>query len=163
MILLIVATDSNYGIAKNGAIPWKNKIDMTHFKRQTCGNVVLMGRKTWDSLPIKPLPNRKNIVISSTMKPTDNITVLPSIERAMQLYTKDEKWYIIGGASLYNYFFKHISLLDRILWTRMNDEYICDTVIDPIPILGFKSIESEYTTSMNRKLRGIATYYEYEK
>lgn len=68
MFSLIVTLDEFGGIAtEDGSLPWKNKYDMVNFKNKTTNNVVIMGRKTWDSLPskFKPLPNRINIVISS--------------------------------------------------------------------------------------------------
>jgi dihydrofolate reductase len=68
MISLIVLASKCGGIAKpDGSLPFKNSIDMLNFTKKTTGNVVVMGRKTWQSLPNKfrPLPNRTNIIISS--------------------------------------------------------------------------------------------------
>ena len=62
---LIVAMDSNNGIGKNGCIPWHVPEDLVHFKQYTNGKTVVMGRKTWESLPVKPLPNRDNIFLTS--------------------------------------------------------------------------------------------------
>ena len=73
-ISLIVACDKYHGIAKNGTIPWKYSEELKYFSKQTRTtrdptrqNAILMGRKTWESLPIKPLPHRINIVLSSTL------------------------------------------------------------------------------------------------
>ena len=70
-ITLIAAMDSMGGIGKNGAMPWYCNEDLKHFKAYTDGKVCVMGRNTWDSLPVKPLPNRENWVLAS--KDTPNL------------------------------------------------------------------------------------------
>jgi dihydrofolate reductase len=64
MISAIVAVDNNWGIGYNGNLLEHIPDDMKFFKKLTTGNVVIMGRKTWDSLPVKPLPDRLNLVIT---------------------------------------------------------------------------------------------------
>ena len=64
MITLVLAMAENGAIGKDGAIPWRISNDLKRFKALTLGKTVVMGRKTWDSLPRKPLPERKNIVIT---------------------------------------------------------------------------------------------------
>ena len=63
-IHLIWAQDQNGGIGQNGKLPWHISEDLKNFKSLTINSTIIMGRKTWDSLPIKPLPNRKNIILS---------------------------------------------------------------------------------------------------
>jgi dihydrofolate reductase len=63
-LALVVARARNGVIGKDGALPWRLKSDMAWFKASTMGKPVIMGRKTWDSLPLKPLPGRTNIVLS---------------------------------------------------------------------------------------------------
>ena len=63
-IHLIWAQDNNGGIGQANQLPWKISEDLKHFKKLTLNSTVIMGRKTWDSLPIKPLPNRRNIILS---------------------------------------------------------------------------------------------------
>ena len=65
-IHLIWAQDINGGIGKDGKLPWHLSEDLKNFKKITSGYPVIMGRKTWDSLPIKPLPNRRNIILSNS-------------------------------------------------------------------------------------------------
>ncbi|MBY6152046.1 dihydrofolate reductase [Vannielia litorea] len=65
MLSLIVARDRNGAIGKDGDIPWRAPEDLKFFKRETLGGAVIMGRKTWESLPFKPLPDRLNLVVSS--------------------------------------------------------------------------------------------------
>ena len=71
----IVAVSQNGVIGKKGGLPWRLKEDLKWFKKITMGHTVLMGRKTWDSLPF-PLPGRKNWVLSRSMKPTDEVRYL---------------------------------------------------------------------------------------
>ena len=68
MFEIITAIDQNNGIGKNNSIPWNLPKDLKHFKDITENSFVIMGRNTWNSLPKKPLPNRINIIISSTIK-----------------------------------------------------------------------------------------------
>ena len=108
MFSLIVAYDSNKGIGLNNDIPWKYPEDLRRFSTITKGNVVIMGRKTYESIPIKyrPLPNRINIVISKSPKPKhvpSNVVWVNSIDAANTIAIANEssKIYVIGGASIY--------------------------------------------------------------
>jgi dihydrofolate reductase len=164
MFSLIIATDIKHGIGKNGTLPWKNSTDMQNFKKLTTDNVIIMGRKTWDSLPKRPLPNRINIVISTTLI-TDDALVFPSIKSLMdfKLSEKDTKsWFIIGGSSLYNYFLKNLHLLDSIYFTQMHDDFECDIKIDKFNLdkKCWMEIISDRSETMNRNMIG-ATYYEF--
>ena len=77
----IVAVSQNGVIGKNGDLPWRLAEDLKWFKKITMGHVVLMGRKTWDSLPF-PLPGRKNWVISRSLEKKEGMQVFRSIEKA---------------------------------------------------------------------------------
>jgi thymidylate synthase len=141
MFSLIVCTDECYGIGmNNGTIPFRNSADMANFKALTTNNIVIMGRKTWDSLK-KPLPDRLNVVISSqgydcikeklehSECKNSPIRVFTSIEECIiELskgeYKKQEK-FIIGGATLYNYFIKN-KLVQKIYHTLVNADFRCD-------------------------------------
>lgn len=101
---VISAMTAKHGIGKNGSIPWKNKQDMIHFRKITVGdgnNAVIMGRKTYESLPpsMRPLPNRKNVVVTSSIIP--GIDTTPSLLKALHLCATHDKTYIIGGQRLY--------------------------------------------------------------
>ena len=76
MIAAIAAVDENFGIGYNGQLLAHIPEDMARFKALTTNNAVVMGRKTWDSLPIKPLPNRENIVITSHPHPSKDFNVV---------------------------------------------------------------------------------------
>ena len=75
---LIWAQDQNGGIGENGNLPWHISEDLKNFKFLTLNTTIIMGRKTWDSLPIKPLPKRNNIVLSSAAQ--NNVTTYHSLE-----------------------------------------------------------------------------------
>ena len=101
---LIFARASNGVIGKDGGLPWRLPEDMAHFKRTTSGHPVIMGRKTWDSLPPKfrPLPGRTNIVV--TRQPgwqADGALRASSIDDALALCPADSDAWVIGGAQIY--------------------------------------------------------------
>ena len=101
---LIFASASNGVIGKDGGLPWHVPEDMAHFKRTTSGHPVIMGRKTWDSLPPKfrPLPGRTNIVV--TRQPgwqADGALRASSIDDALALCPADSDAWVIGGAQIY--------------------------------------------------------------
>lgn len=154
----ILACTHNGGIGLNGKLPWRLKEDMKLFKRITTTiqtsndkekgkgklNAVIMGRKTWESIPMKyrPLPNRINIILSRTMNKKEievenSIYVVRNLEELDKLIEQLKKEnrlatpFIIGGASLYNKMFEldkiskvHLSLLNK------ENEYECDTFFD---------------------------------
>ncbi|RYX93834.1 MAG: dihydrofolate reductase [Comamonadaceae bacterium] len=101
---LILARARNGVIGKDNAMPWKLPEDMAHFKRVTMGHPVIMGRKTWDSIPAKfrPLPGRQNIVVTrqSDFK-ADGAQVAASLEEAVELCPQDGDIWVMGGAQIY--------------------------------------------------------------
>lgn len=116
-MIAILASSEDNTIGANGTIPWRCRSDMLFFKRATIGNVVIMGRTTFESLGNIPLPNRFNIVISGTLNnndfAADNLTIVPGLMRAIQLARKadltlfdrntvKEHIFIIGGVKLYS-------------------------------------------------------------
>ncbi len=100
MIGLIVARSKNNVIGKNGQIPWRIKGEQKQFKELTTGNVVVMGRKSYEEIG-HPLPNRKTIVVSRTKKyEGENLATASSVEEAIKM-AGNEKVYISGGYGLY--------------------------------------------------------------
>jgi dihydrofolate reductase len=101
MITLIVAMAENGVIGNEGTIPWRLSADLKRFKRLTVGKIVVMGRKTWDSLPKKPLPDRVNIVI--TRQPGwrgEGALAVSSLDDALAKAGNGEVM-VIGGAEIY--------------------------------------------------------------
>ena len=118
MISAIVAVDNNWGIGYNGDLLEKIPEDMKYFKELTTNNVVIMGRKTWDSLPKKPLPNRTNIVITSQKKGDENGAKFMTLEDAMRyaIVNRPTDVFIIGGGQIYE---KLLPICNRIYITKI--------------------------------------------
>jgi dihydrofolate reductase len=108
---ILVAVSPEGIIGKNNSIPWHYSADLKRFKQLTTGNTVIMGRKTWESLSIKPLPNRRNIVI--TRSSIEEIDCFRSIDDALQTCEGDV-WFI-GGAGIYEEAMKKADLIDMTL------------------------------------------------
>lgn len=100
MIGLIVARSKNNVIGRNGEIPWKIKGEQKFFKELTTGNIVVMGRKSYEEIG-HPLPNRQNIIVSKTMKyECENLITVSSLAEALAL-ADNSNIYITGGYGLY--------------------------------------------------------------
>lgn len=98
MISAIVAVDNDWGIGFNGDLLEHIPADLKHFKELTLGNIIVMGRKTWDSLPKKPLSNRHNVIISSTLPSTQFPQIITNMEIPVTIITLDD--FINGGRPL---------------------------------------------------------------
>ncbi len=113
-------------VAENGAIGYENKLiywlpnDLKRFKALTTGNTIIMGRRTFESLPKGALPNRRNIVLSRTGKQEDfpGCDLYHSLEEALQNCHTEEDIYIIGGNSVYK---EAMPLADRLCLTLIHD------------------------------------------
>ena len=148
MIKAILACDQEWGIGKNGALPWPhNSADLKWFKQHTNNSTIVMGRKTWDSLPFKPLPNRKNIVVSSSTVEGADITVkLDQLKRITipMLEATGDIW-IIGGAQLIE---QCIDIIDEFYLSRIEGVYNCDTFLPADLIMdNFNLYDAEETDS----------------
>jgi dihydrofolate reductase len=125
-LTLVVAVAKNGVIGRDGALPWRLSSDMKRFKAATMGKPVLMGRKTWDSLPRKPLPGRQNLILTrdadfkadGAWVYTDLAAMLAAA-RAMAEAAQVEEACVIGGAQLYN---AVLPQADRIVLTEVNLE-----------------------------------------
>jgi dihydrofolate reductase len=129
MIYCIVAIDQNQGIGFNNSMPWpKLKEDLQWFKDQTQNNIVIMGSKTWESIG-KPLPNRINVVVSSTLKPAANFTFYDPKEAIKDLSErfKDKDIFVIGGESIYNCLKDTVEVF---YVTEIDQKYQCDRFFD---------------------------------
>ena len=116
MIGLIEASSKNNVIGKNGKIPWKIKGEQKQFKELTTGNVVIMGRNSYDEIG-RPLPNRETIVISNTKKYIgENLHTASSVKEAIE-FAKGKDVYIAGGYGVYK---EAIPLVDVMYITEIN-------------------------------------------
>lgn len=120
MISAIVAVDENWGIGFNGELLERIPEDLKYFKKLTTNHVVVMGRKTWDSLPHKPLKDRLNIVISRQQRgPLGEMAFSIPMDEAkvrVSLSDNDEEWFIIGGGQIYK---ELLPLCDRVYITKI--------------------------------------------
>ncbi len=111
-------------VARNRAIGYQNKLlywlpnDLKRFKALTTGHTIIMGRRTFESLPNGPLPNRRNIVLSRTQRHIDGCEVFRSLEEALAHCPPDEEVYIIGGARVYR---QAIDKTDQLCLTEIDD------------------------------------------
>ncbi len=129
-IIIISAVAKNNVIGKQGKIPWHISEDFARFKEITTGWPVIMGRKTFESLPIKPLPDRLNIVLTSQKGFEEKDAVVKqSLEEALEYCNVFEKVFIIGGQSVYEQGMKYADTLEI---TRIEKEYEGDTFFPEI-------------------------------
>ncbi|MBP7210756.1 MAG: dihydrofolate reductase [Paludibacteraceae bacterium] len=112
-LVLIVAMDEMRGIGYKGQLLCYLPNDLKHFKQLTTGHTVIMGRKTYDSLPNGALPNRRNIVISRQKDlKIAKCEVVDSLDSAFALCSSDEDVFVIGGASIYSQALAHANRLE---------------------------------------------------
>jgi dihydrofolate reductase len=132
MISIIVAVSDDWGIGKNNELLWHIPDDLKRFKRLTTGNVIIMGKKTWESLPKRPLPDRKNIVLTDI--PDENIEgsiTAYSIEDALSKCDKNKEIFIIGGGSIYRQF---MPLADRLYISHVHKKAPADIYFPEIDL-----------------------------
>lgn len=141
-IAIIVIVDENYGIGKDGDLLCHLPNDLKHFKKLTTGHIIIMGRKTYESLPNGALPNRINIVITSDN--ADNYPgciVARSVDEALLLTKNKEKVFIIGGGKIYN---STLHLANKLYLTRIHHKFEdVDTFFPEIDFNNWELIEEE--------------------
>ncbi|MCR3751252.1 dihydrofolate reductase [Lentzea californiensis] len=122
MIGLIWAQSANGVIGRDNAIPWRIPEDMKHFREITAGSAVLMGRRTWESLPprFRPLPGRRNLVLSRT--PREGAETFDSLEKALADVTGD--LWVMGGSAVYA---ATLPFADRVEVTEIRESFEGDT------------------------------------
>lgn len=122
--------DSKNGIGKDNSIPWKVKDDMQFVKHYTTGKIIIMGRKTWDSLSKKPLPSRVNVVItSSAIEGIQPDRVFNTTDANLIISTLKSEYphldiVIFGGSTVYDMF---ASIIEKYVVTEIPGDYNCDT------------------------------------
>ena len=138
--IIVAAVAENNVIGNDGDIPWHIPEDLKHFKELTEGFPVIMGRKTFESLPesFRPLPNRKNIVLSRSGFKAEGTVTAKSLEEAYSIAEQDsEKVFVIGGSAVYEL---ALSECDRLEITRVHEEYDGDTYFPEIDDENWKEI-----------------------
>ena len=138
-IIIVVAIATNNAIGKNNQLLWKLPADLKHFKDITSGHTVIMGRKTYESVG-KPLPNRRNIVITRQNLLIEGCEVVSSLHDALALCIGLPEVHIIGGAEIYN---QAMPLTDIIYLTRVHQSFEADTFFPEIDPKLWKEISRE--------------------
>ena len=120
-ITLIAAVSDNNVIGFKNRVPWSIPEDIRRFKGLTLNHPVIMGRRTYESLPEKfrPLPDRKNIVLSSSLNPQEGIYIARDMSEAREL-TKDRDSYVMGGKRVYSMF---LPIAERLEITRVHRDF----------------------------------------
>jgi len=142
----LVALSNNFVIGVNNELPWKLKKDLQHFSAYTQNKPIVMGRKTFESIG-RPLPNRKNIVISSWLEPQEGLEVVANLNQAIEvasLWNKDnsteEEIVLIGGG----YVFKESkNIVNKLVLTRVECEIDGDVFYPQIDLSNWKEISKE--------------------
>ena len=149
---LIFARCLNRGIVYNNKLPWFLKEELNYFSKITTGkgnNAVIMGRKTWESLPKKPLPNRFNIIITKYDQNIEvsyhyhpKVKIINSVDSSKYFVDSSnfDDVFVIGGKEIYNTFLKQ-NYINRIYESLILQDYVCDTYMDPLPN-DFKKVSS---------------------
>ena len=141
MISIIVAVSEDGGIGKDNELLWHISEDLKRFKRLTNGHTIIMGKKTWESLPHKPLPGRKNIVLTDvTGEHFDSSLTAYSIEEALGKCEKDEEIFVIGGGSVYRQF---MPFAYRLYITHVHKKAEADIYFPEIDPVIWQVVEKE--------------------
>lgn len=138
-LALIVALAKNRGIGLRGALPWHVPEDLKRFKALTMGHAILMGRKTHESIG-RPLPGRRNVVISRTATALTGCEVAPSLERALELVADDALPFIIGGAQLYA---EALPKVTHLFLTELDQVVEADTFFPPLEAGAWREVKRE--------------------
>ncbi len=140
-VTLVVAVSSNGVIGSNGRLPWRLSSDMKRFRETTMGKPVIMGRKTWESLLKRPLPGRRNIVV--TRDPAYAAVggeIARSLSAALALVEGASEVCVIGGGEIYA---DALPLADRLDVTHVLGEFEGDTFFPPVEFRNWRAVTVE--------------------
>lgn len=161
MLTFVWTEDENQLIGQANQLPWHLPADLKHFKAVTMGDAVLMGRKTYESLPIKPLPNRRNIILTRNKDyVAPGAEVFHSKEAILSAVDTDQQTlHIIGGGEIYRLF---IDEVDELYQTIIEGDFEGDTYF---PTLDFSEFEllSEKEGIVDEANRHPHTFYHYRR
>ena len=142
----LVALSNNFVIGVNNDLPWKLKKDLQHFSAYTKNKAIVMGRKTFESIG-RPLPNRKNIVISSSLESQESLEVVPNLNQAIEVasqWNKDnsaeEEIVLIGGGYVFE---ESKNIVNKLVLTRVECEIDGDVFYPQIDLSNWKETSRE--------------------
>lgn len=140
-IALIAAMSENGVIGNHNALPWHLPEELKYFREKTLNKPVIMGRKTFESMGNKPLPNRLNIILTHALRFTNpDCKVVHSVEDALKAAGDCEEIMVVGGAEIYEAF---LPLASRIYLTVIHQTYIGDTVFPTVDWFAWKILSEE--------------------
>lgn len=161
MITIIAAMATNRAIGKNKQLLWHLPNDMKRFKSATMGHPVIMGRKTFESLPNGPLPGRKNVVL--TMEPehiVHNAVPCTNVNDALELCACDEHVFVIGGGMVYK---RMLQVADRLMLTLVHHDFLdADTFFPEVDFNEWKEVRREEFAADEKHLYAYA-FVDYER
>jgi len=141
-ISIIVAIAKNNAIGKNNDLLWHIPNDLKRFKKLTSGHNIIMGKKTYQSLPFRPLPNRTNIVITDIAgEVIEGCKMAYSINDAVELMDKENENFIIGGGSIYKQF---LPVADKLYLTIVHKDFDADIFFPEINFDEWEKIEEVF-------------------
>jgi dihydrofolate reductase len=156
-LALIAAVPRNRVIGRGGELVWHESEDQKHFRRVTMGCPVIMGRKTWDSLPprFRPLPGRRNVVVTRNPRwQADGAERASSLDEALEFVAEAAKVFVIGGAELYAL---ALPRADELELTEIDADFEGDALFPDWPRGNFSLVSSEPRTA------GDGTAYRFNR
>ena len=158
-VTLIAAASENNIIGKDNKLIWRLSDDLKHFKELTKGHFVIMGRKTFESMP-KALPNRTNVIITrKTDYKVENAIVVNSLEKALKVAESDNQPFVIGGGEIYKL---SMEIADRIELTRVHTSIEGDTSFPEIDLEKWQEVKNEKRLK-NEKNEYDFSFLRYDK
>lgn len=158
-LTMIAAAAENNALGKDNDLIWHISEDLKRFKRLTTGHAIIMGRKTFESMP-KALPNRTNIVLTQKKEYTaEGAEVVHTLEDALALVENDMQPFVIGGGQIYTLF---MPLCDRIELTRVHHEFEADVFFPEIDASAFEVVSEERVDQSENQPYNY-TYLTYQK
>jgi dihydrofolate reductase len=157
-ISLVAAVARNGVIGRDGTIPWRLAEDMQRFRELTTGHPVLMGRRTWESLPdrFRPLPGRRNVVVTRNPEWRGaGAERAGSLREALDLVEGAERVFVIGGAELYA---SALPLADELVLTEIDADVEGDTFFPAFPRSAFEEFTREPHVSADGTAFAFVTY-----
>lgn len=140
MLSIIVAMDKNHLIGKQNTLPWHLPADLAYFKKTTSNKTIVMGRKTYESIG-RPLPNRRNIVLSSNQDLSiKGVEVAHNIQEVVELVQDEAEVFIIGGANIYA---QTLAYCKRLYITQIDGEFEGDAHFPSLDLTKWQMVQSE--------------------
>lgn len=159
-ISIIVAIASNNAIGKDNKLLWYIPEDLKRFKALTLGHKIIMGKKTWFSLPKRPLPGRESIVLTDDKNERiEGASMAYSIDDVLKQMDAEQENFIIGGGSVYEQF---LPLANKLYLTRVHKDYDADTFFPSINLSEWLLVEQEFVAA-NSEDELSYTYQVFQK